>query len=474
MGLDNRYNKLVKNTTIVFIGNVSSKLITFLMLPFYTSYLSTVEYGESDLIHTYATILLSFITCCVGDAIFIFPQKEDNQGKTRFFTSGLIFALVMFIVWSLILFLSSQILTLYKVQNTFTNDLWWIIGLTFSTFFQYYIQQFTMCTGKMIFYSLTGLVNTALIALFAFLLLPKWGLNGYLMSLILANLCSTLFNIIVSRLFCYFNIHSFDFSSLKQLLVYGIPLIPNTIMWWLVNGLNRPIMEAELGLSAIGIFAVANKFPSVIAMIFSVFSSAWNLSVLEEFESKDFNSYFNKVFDLVVGLALIVGIGISIFSKPIVRIFADDAFFDAWKFIPVLVLGVIFQCSASLVGSIFSAEKKSKYFFYSSIWGAVSSVIFTVIGIKILGTMGAAIAIALSFAVIMVVRIYYAWRHIDKMRPIKILYMFILYTIGAIFIIWDYNIWIMLSASLLVLMLMLFHYRIQIDSIVSIIKKKIA
>ena len=88
--------------------------------------------------------------------------------------------------------------------------------------------------------------------------------------------------------------------------------------------------------------------------------------------------------------------------------------------------------------------------------------------------MGAAIAIALSFAVMMVVRIYYAWRYIDEMRPIRVLYMFTLYTIGAMFIIWDFNIWITLSASLLVFMLMLFHYRIQINYIVSIIKKKIS
>lgn len=42
-----------------------------------------------------------------------------------------------------------------------------------------------------------------------------------------------------------------------------MPLVPNNIMWWLVSALNRPVMEIYLGMEAIGLFAVANKFPSV-------------------------------------------------------------------------------------------------------------------------------------------------------------------------------------------------------------------
>lgn len=45
------------------------------------------------------------------------------------------------------------------------------------------------------------------------------------------------------------------------MLSYSMPLVPNNIMWWLVSALNRPVMEIYLGMEAIGLFAVANKFP---------------------------------------------------------------------------------------------------------------------------------------------------------------------------------------------------------------------
>ena len=49
-GLENKYTRLLKNVGIVFVGNAGSKLLVFLMVPFYTRYLSAVEYGMADLV----------------------------------------------------------------------------------------------------------------------------------------------------------------------------------------------------------------------------------------------------------------------------------------------------------------------------------------------------------------------------------------------------------------------------------------
>ena len=71
-------------------------------------------------------------------------------------------------------------------------------------------------------------------------------------------------------------------------------------MWWLVSALNRPIMEANLGMHAIGLFAVANKFPAILTMIFAVFSTSWQISVIEEYEKDGYSHFFNNVFRIVI------------------------------------------------------------------------------------------------------------------------------------------------------------------------------
>ena len=53
-----KYRKLGKNILLLLTGNFVTKILSFLMVPFYTSILSTSDYGTADLI----SITLLFIT----------------------------------------------------------------------------------------------------------------------------------------------------------------------------------------------------------------------------------------------------------------------------------------------------------------------------------------------------------------------------------------------------------------------------
>lgn len=60
MAAESKYKKLVKNSVVFFIGNLGSKVITFLIVPFYTYYLTTAEYGTADLVTTTVNLLVPF------------------------------------------------------------------------------------------------------------------------------------------------------------------------------------------------------------------------------------------------------------------------------------------------------------------------------------------------------------------------------------------------------------------------------
>ena len=57
----NENKRLIKNTGIIAIGNIGTKLISFLLLPLYTTLLSTAEYGTFDYIISIATFCVPFI-----------------------------------------------------------------------------------------------------------------------------------------------------------------------------------------------------------------------------------------------------------------------------------------------------------------------------------------------------------------------------------------------------------------------------
>ena len=348
--------------------------------------------------------------------------------------------------------------------------------MTISYAIQGYLQQFNLGTDKMVVYSTTGIVQVGGMAILAFVLMPEYGLQGYLLSIIIANIIAAIFSLVASKSYNFFSLGLIDKFHLTELLKYGIPLIPNTIMWWIVNGINRPIMEANLGLDAIGIYAVANKFPAVIAMLFGVFSSAWSVSLLEEFEKPDFNAFFNKITKVIFfGISLFTVLFI-LCSKIIVAIFAAPEFFEAWMYVPVLSVGVLLSCMSGLIGGIFSAEKKSKYFFYSSIWGAISSLVLTVIGVKIMGLMGVCLAVAASFLVMAIVRLCYAWKHINQFNIKYYVVMLLLLVAVSVVMIMSRNTFLTLSVNIVLMFLLLLMNRREICGFVqmaeSIIKRK--
>lgn len=414
--MQERYKKLGLNTILVFIGKAGSSIIGLLMLPFYTHWLSTDEYGTTDLITTYAAILMGFMTCCIADAIFIFPKDADKKGRTYYYTSGYLFVAVTTVFWGVGLVLLYYLANCFSWGGVFFERTWYIFAFAICQFLQQYTQSFTRSIDKMKVYTITGIVYTGGIALFSFFLLPYYGLEGYLFAMIFANLISTGFTIIASGSYKYLSIHGFNNESLRELLRYGIPLIPNGLMWWIVNGLNRPIMEANLGLEALGLYAVANKFPLLLSTLVGIFNTAWSITLLEEFGKPDFNFFFNRTIKMLYFVMITGACIIAALSKVIIYLFADNAYFEAWNYIPVLTLSIVFQNFSGLIGGVFSAEKTSKYFFYSSIWGAASSLIATYLCIKLWGLQGAAIAMAFSFFVMSVVRIIFAWKRISQIQ----------------------------------------------------------
>lgn len=406
--MDTRYKRLGKNTIIVFIGNAGSKLIGFLMLPFYTHWLSKGEYGISDLINTYSLVLLALFSCCLSDSIFIFPKGKSDEEKKKYFTSGLVFVFISYLILSVVAYIVRSV----TGESFIHSYVWWIVAMSFGQFLSNYMQQFTRSIDKMIVYSLTGVIYVALIAILSFFLLPRYKLQGYLIALISASLISSIFAFVASKSYRFFGLSGIERLPLIEMLKYGIPLIPNSVMWWLVDGLNRPIMESNLGVDAIGIYAVANKMPGILTMLFAVFSNAWTISMLEEFGKKDFNHFFNKTMRLLFFVVALGTVVIILCSKLLVGIFASSAFYEAWQYVPVLTLGIVFQNISSLIGGVFAAEKVSKYFFYSSFWGAVCSVVLTVAFVHLFGLMGACISIACSFLCMALVRLKFAWKHI--------------------------------------------------------------
>lgn len=463
-----KYKTLALNSIYVFVGGGLSKIVSFVMLPFYTKWLTAKQFGEVDLISVYSSLLLGLCTFCVAEAIFVMPQNESIERQKKFYTTGIVYTIVLLLIAGLCIMGICNYLSNKGIDNFFIYNKWYIYMMIVVTFFQVYSQQFSRALNAVKIFSFTGVVQALSTATLGIILIPKYGLIGYIYSMILSSILAILYTTIFSHSYKYFSLRNLDKTIYKDLLKYSIPLVPNSLMFWVVNALNKPIIEAHVGLAAVGILAVANKFPSVITMCFELFSKSWQISMMEEYRKDGFNSFFNNIFKLIVIFLCLLGSLLAVFSDIIINLFTSAEFESAAYYMPLLGFSVVLTCIGYFVGAIFLAAKESKYFFYSSIIGALVSLICNIIFIPLFGLIGAILSIIFSFASIAFARILYS-RKFVRITEIKQFVLTMLLYMVLIFMCMYTHIFVLKIAMFLFFaVLSLFIYR---DSYRLILKK---
>ena len=338
----NRYTRLGKNSALILVGSVGSKLLSVLMLPFYTAWLSVEKYGDIDLINTYVSLIMGVVTLCMTDAIFRFPQGKDISEQRKFFSSGLSVVTGSVVCFGILYYL---LLTFVKgmTWGVFHTYAIYIYAFVIFNFFQLYLQQFCRSINRISVFVVSGLMVTVVTVITAIILVPKYGVNGFLLSQLSGQICASLYTLISINVFKYLSYKAISRSIIRCMLTYSIPMIPNATLWWILGTSNRLFLEYYHGADAVGIFAVANKFPSVITMIANIFFLSWQISVLEEYEKKNFRQFYNRILNVCFVGLIGVSVVLSVSSYGLIKIFADKSYIDAWNYVPLLGLASVFS-----------------------------------------------------------------------------------------------------------------------------------
>ncbi|WP_225359922.1 lipopolysaccharide biosynthesis protein [Lacticaseibacillus rhamnosus] len=278
--------KLLGNSAIFAVGNLGSKLITFLMVPLFTNYLSTEQFGTVDLATTTVNMLSPIVALSIADAVFRFLMDDESDDQA-IFTTGLTFTITVSLV----------LLFLYPVVRFFhiANGGYILVYLTL-VILQALLQNFIRAIEYVKLFAFNGIFSTLIMAVTGYYLIAvlKQGVTGYFCALIFSALSSICLTFFGSRGWRFFSVKKFDTSILRSLLKYSIPLIPNAFMWFFTNDASRFFIVAIVGLSANGLYAVANKIPTIINVLYNVFTQAWQISAVEEYQENPRSSFFRR------------------------------------------------------------------------------------------------------------------------------------------------------------------------------------
>ncbi|AVK62247.1 hypothetical protein C5Z25_10890 [Lactobacillus sp. CBA3605] len=390
-----KYKKLFSNSVVFAIGNLGSKMITFVMVPLYTRYLTTSQYGQSDVLSTLVSLLTPILTLSIIDAVFRFAMDKDSDNG-QVLTNGVLLSLLSIAVFILLLPIISRFH--YAVY----------VGiLTYASAIESMFQQFARGVGKSRLYAITGIFMTLITVISNIILIVilGWNLNGYLASMLIAQVSGAVFLVIELRAWRFIKISKINKELVIRMLIYSMPLIPNMVSWWLSNSANKIFISIMIGASANGIYAVANKIPSLISVFYTIFTQAWQISAVEEFRNKHAGQFFSTVLNATLS-ALLVGVSLlTVFSKVLVKLLSTPAYFSAWQIVPWLALAVLYSSISSFLGTVYTSSMRTGELFTTTIIGAIVNVAMNLIMIPMFGVVGAGVGAAISFFMVMILRI---------------------------------------------------------------------
>ena len=277
----NRYKYLFKNIGLLTLSSFATKLLSFFLVPLYTNILTTTEYGTYDLFNTTVGVLLPILTLNVQDAVMRFAMDSKSNHKA-------IISVAM-----RILMIANAVVAAGLIVNAVLEIS--MLVKEYSIFF--FLMFFAQSLSGVITYYIRGIdrikdlsVSSVLVSAFTigcniiFLVVFRWGLTGYFLANIIGPLVQALYLIVRSGMI-YDTDLRVDFSEEKKVMLeYCKPMTANSVAWWVNNTSDRYVVIFFCGLAENGIYSVATKIPSILNIFQSIFSQAWTLSAVKEFD----------------------------------------------------------------------------------------------------------------------------------------------------------------------------------------------
>ena len=394
-----RTQELLFNTVIIGIGKFSTQIIGFFFIPIYTSILTTIEYGTYDYLLAIAGFITPIITMLMEESMFRFLiDCKTEEERTGVLSNTIVFCIVSTGIWCLGIAIVGSIFGMSYLYSF----LLYIVSVVIVSL----RNSLTRGLSKIKLYSLSSFATSVLVIILNIILVfvMRLGVYGLLFANICANILSSALTIFCLRKNLSISFRSCSPDKIKEMILFSMPLVPNSISWNVIDTSDRMIISAFLGSHFNGIFSMAHKFPVIVNSISSFFYTAWketSAKVLNDGNPEEFYNAIYQKYDIFVKSMVI---GVITLLPMIFPVMVKNEFAEAYVYVPVLLVAIYLANMAGFYGGIFSAYKNTKIMGTTTALAATINVAVDLILITKIGLWAAALSTMVSNLYVYVAR----------------------------------------------------------------------
>jgi O-antigen/teichoic acid export membrane protein len=411
-GIVKELHTALRHTLIYGVGNVLTKFLSFLMVPFYTHYLTPADYGTLEILDLSMSLFGMFLTMGIIAAVLrCYAAADSPEEKKNVISTALMSALATGLVTLVIgLMMTKSASTLIVGAQVNPNYLL----LSFLGFIFNYLATVPRTYLRALEASgMFTLVNNVSFCLMlgmniCFVAVLKLGVAGILSSaLIGAALQFVVLSVwavrdVGTRISSYW---------LRQMLVFGGPLMFSNLAVFVLNFSDRFFLQHLRSLDVVGIYAVGYKFAYMMNyLLVQPFYVMWQSRMFAVHDQPNHEKIFSRIFVLYSFVLVYAGLALSILSPEIVHVMVGPNFAASQPVVPVVVLAYVFWGIGFYVQLGMLLTNRTNLV---GLVGAIAAAVNLVLNyalIRYWGMMGAAWATLLSFLALAVGSYWFSQR----------------------------------------------------------------
>jgi O-antigen/teichoic acid export membrane protein len=380
-------------------GNMAARALGFLMIPFYTHYLSPKDYGILEILDQSMAFFALLLNLGLTPALLrSHAAALTPEDKRKVISTANVFSLTTGLVTLALGFVFVRPLTALlfgaKVPTTYVLLALGSLVLSYmATPGRTYLRALEK-SG--VFAFMEGSGTLVLLSLNVwFIGGMRMGPVGMLWSSVIGN--GLQFLMLAGWAF-WRSGAGFMGESLRRMLRFGAPLVFANLGLFVLNFSDRFFLQHFASLDVVGLYALAYKFGYMMNVVaVQPFFTMWQSQMYKIYQTAGHERAFKEIFSLYSLGLLCVGLGLSAFSPEVIRLMVEPKFAAGQDVIPIVVLSYFFYgISFYAQLGMFLTDKTRPI----GVIGAVTAALNLILNyflIRSFGMMGAAYATLFSF-----------------------------------------------------------------------------
>lgn len=395
----NRGKLFIENFLIYGLGGTISRFIPMIMLPVITRLYPNSEYiGLNDLSTTFISFAAALAVCGMYDAMFrLFFDKSEISFQKQVCSTAFVFVscTTVLLTFLLLMFKRHVAIWFFGSERYETLVIITLIGFLVNATNQIVSAPTRIQNKRKIF-----LITNTLSPVISYSLAIPLILNGYyLYAIPLATIVSG-FTMELSFWFLnkkFFSFKCFNFTRFKELLLIGIPLMPNFIVYWIYNSADKVMIAQLLGNSYTGVYSVASKIGHISNLLYTAFAGGWSYFAYTTMNDNDQVQLKADIFEYLGVISFACTVALTSISRVGFKILFTEEYFLGYLVAPYLFLAPLLLMLYQVIANQFTIIKKTYLNLLALSLGAVLNIIINLVMIPIVGIEGASIATVLGY-----------------------------------------------------------------------------